>query len=98
MFEVEIDLACRDWEEIPTDQLPDICAEARKQAGAFMPSNGLVATVWRDTQAEARRPKREVFQALPLPSRTEEEKKAISDLCRAVYGELGGARPKDWVP
>jgi len=47
MLEIEIDLAMRDWEEIPTAHLEETCTEARKAAGAFMPTNGLVAQVWR---------------------------------------------------
>lgn len=52
MLEIEIDLAMRDWEEIPTAHLEDACTEARKQAGAFMPTNGLVAQVWREKDGD----------------------------------------------
>ncbi len=98
MFEIEIDLACRDWEEIPTEHIPDVCAEARKRSGSFLPSNGLVATVWRAAQAESRRPKSKPFTALPAPSRTKEEIKAIERLCGDMRNALGGARPKNWTP
>lgn len=50
MLEIEVDLACRDWEEIPTDNIAEVAAEARKQAGEFMPTNGLMAKIWRELQ------------------------------------------------
>ncbi len=90
-MEIEVNLAVIDWSEIPTDQLEPVCTEARKQAGAFLPSNGLVATVWRDIEAERRKPKREVFQALPTPERTESEKAEISELCQSIIKKMSRA-------
>ncbi len=69
MLEYEIGLALQDWEEIPTDRIPEIAAEARKQAGEFMPSNGLMAKIWREIQGD----KREAAQ------------KAIRDANTALY-------------
>ncbi len=99
MLEIEIDLAMRDWEEIPTNRIEDVCAEARKRAGEFMPSNGLIAQVWRDQLTEAKRPRMEVFRALPMPQRTEAEREAIRGMCRSIMEDLGpGTRPDGWAP
>lgn len=54
MLEIEIDLAMQDWEEIPTSRIQEIASEARKQAGEFMPSNGLMAKIWRELQGDKR--------------------------------------------
>lgn len=83
-MEAEIDLAMTDWEEIPTAYIPEICAEARKQSGDFMPGNGSVAALWREMRAELRRPKSEPFKALPAVKRTPEEIKQIEDMCKGV--------------
>lgn len=52
MLDIEIDLAMQDWEEIPTDQIQEVAKEARKVAGEFMPSNGLMAKIWRGVQGD----------------------------------------------
>jgi hypothetical protein len=54
MLEIEADLASHDWEEIPTGRIVEVAAEARKQAGEFMPSNGLMAKIWREIQGGKR--------------------------------------------
>ena len=52
MLDIETDLAMQDWEEIPTDQIQEVAKEARKVAGEFMPSNGLMAKIWRGVQGD----------------------------------------------
>lgn len=52
LLEMEIDLAMRDWEEIPTSQIDSVCTEAVKAAGEFMPANGLIAKVWREKDGD----------------------------------------------
>ena len=52
MLDIEVDLACKDWEEIPTAQIVAVAAEARKQAGEFMPTNGLMAKIWRELKGQ----------------------------------------------
>jgi hypothetical protein len=54
MLEYEIELAMKDWEEIPTMRIAEIAAEARKQAGEFMPTNGLMAKIWREVLGDKR--------------------------------------------
>jgi hypothetical protein len=52
MLDIEIELAAKDWEEIPTARIADVAAEARKQAGEFMPTNGLMAKIWREIKGQ----------------------------------------------
>jgi hypothetical protein len=54
MLDIEIDLAMQDWEEIPTGRIVEVAAEARKQAGEFMPTNGLMAKIWRERLGDKR--------------------------------------------
>lgn len=82
MMEIEINLAVSDWEEIPSEHLLEICTEARRSSGSFLASNGSVVTLWRERQAELRRPKISPFVALPLPERTESEIDEIKAMCR----------------
>lgn len=84
-LEAEVNLAVSDWEEIPSEHILEVCAQARKSSGAFMASNGLVVELWRKNQAELRRPKSEPFKALPKPKMTEEEISQISAMCRSFY-------------
>lgn len=89
VLEAEVDLAQIDWEEIPSEHLLDVCAQARKSSGAFLASNGSVVEVWRAIKAELRRPKNEFFIAPPKPPEpTEEEiaktKEMFADLIKSL--------------
>ena len=84
ILETEIDLAMRDWEDIPTDKIEPCCRQAVKDAQGFMPTNGGVVKVWEDGIAESRRPKVQPFVALPPVRRTPEEIKQIEDMCRSI--------------
>ena len=72
-LEAEVNLAMTDWEEIPSEHLLAVCAQARKSSGAFLASNGSVVAIWRENQAELRRPKSKPFKAIPKPEATPEE-------------------------
>lgn len=99
MVELEVDLACRDWEEIPTDRIPEVAAEARKQAGEFIPSNGLVAKIWRELKGkqfdEAAKAIRDQNTArylaapgadLPTPEEREKIAAAMAAIARSLAG------------
>jgi hypothetical protein len=88
VLEAEVDLAQIDWEEIPSEHLLEVCAQARKSSGAFLASNGSVVEVWRAIKAELRRPKNEVFVAIPRPERTKEEIYEVSAMIRAIRENL----------
>lgn len=84
ILDTEIDLAMRDWEEIPTNRISECCAQAVKDAQGFMPTNGGVCKVWREWEAEDRRPRVQPFRALPPVKRTPEEIKQIEEMCRGI--------------
>jgi len=92
MLDIETDLAMQDWEEIPTDQIQAVAKEARKQSGEFMPSNGLMAKIWReykgDRHESAAKAMRDEntrrYLAAPVIKRTPEEIKQIEDMCRSI--------------
>lgn len=88
ILEAEVDLAQIDWEEIPSEHLLEVCTQARKSSGSFLASNGSVVEVWREIKAELRRPRNEVFVALPRPERTKEEIDEVSAMIRKIREEL----------
>jgi hypothetical protein len=88
MLDIEVNLALSDWEEIPSEHLLEVCTHARKSSGAFLASNGSVVAIWRDIRAELRRPKNDVFVALPTPKRTKEEIDEISAMFRGLRENL----------
>jgi hypothetical protein len=77
-----------DWEEIPSEHLLEVCTHARKSSGSFLASNGSVVAIWREIRAELRRPRNEVFVALPAPKRTKEEIDEISAMFRGLRENL----------
>ena len=100
MLDIEIDLAMQDWEEIPTGRIVEIAAEARKQAGEFMPSNGLMAKIWReklgDKREEALKAIRNENTAkylappskdLPTPEERAEIARGMADIARKLAGD-----------
>jgi hypothetical protein len=48
MMDAEVSVAMEDWQGIPSPRLPEVCAEARKRAEGYIPSNNLVITTWAD--------------------------------------------------
>lgn len=95
-LEIEVDLAFQDWEEIPTAVIPMVAREARKQAGEFMPSNGLMAKIWRESQSDKhesaakaiRDENTRKYLSAPVIQRTPEEIKEIEDMCRGIRESL----------
>lgn len=95
-LDIEVTLAARDWEEIPTKALEQVCAEARKQAGEFIPSNGLVAKVWREMKemdrADAlkaiRMDNNAKYLTAETPTLTPEEREAMAEVARKISESL----------
>jgi hypothetical protein len=72
MLNYEVQIAMSELKEIPTDCLPEAFQEAKIEAGAFMPTNGLIVKCYREQRATRRRPVMQTFQALPPVDRTKE--------------------------
>lgn len=101
MLDIEIDLALQDWEEIPTNSIQEIAAEARKQAGEFMPSNGLMAKIWRERMGDKREEALKAIRAentakyLAAPGAdvpTPEERARIAESMAIIARSLAGDR------
>ena len=52
-LDVEVGLSMAELKDIPLSRLPECFQEAKIQAGGFIPSNGLVGKVWRETNRSA---------------------------------------------
>lgn len=100
MLAVEIDLAMQDWEEIPTGRVAEVAAEARKQAGEFMPSNGLMAKIWREIQGDKREAAQKALRdantafylAPPSEVITEEQRAENARVAAEIARKLAGDR------
>lgn len=96
ILEVEIDLAMRDWAEIPTVDLDAACTKAARDSEGFMPTNGAVVKAHRDTIGErhdaAQRAIREAnsrkYLNIPPVERTPEEKKQLEEFFRNIRDSL----------
>ncbi len=56
ILDAEVAVAMEDWAEIPADRIAGICAEARRTTGDFLPSNGVVIEIWRESNNRNRPP------------------------------------------
>lgn len=47
-MQAKVKIAAKDWEEIPTNELPNVCSLARQQNKTFkMPTTGQIIEAWR---------------------------------------------------
>lgn len=100
MLDIEIDLAMQDWEEIPTGSIQEIAAEARKQAGEFMPSNGLMAKIWRERVGDKREAAQKALRMtntafyleppidVPTEAQRAENARVAADIARKLVGDV----------
>jgi hypothetical protein len=103
MMDAEVSVAMEDWQDIPSIRLPEVCAEARKQAQGFIPSNSAVITAWAQIRHAEIRAAREsdaaAAAATITPKRTQEEVEFIESFFANIRECLGkGLRPMDWHP
>ncbi len=77
-MDAEIGVAMEDWEGVPTHELSEVCAEARRRAKGFPPPNSLVVDVWGEERHRRDKARRDAELYLqdrePVVERTPEEK------------------------
>lgn len=94
IMDAEVGVALEDWEGIPTHELAGACAEARRRANGFPPSNSLVVDAWqeeRERRARAERDKALYLRATEPPPKplTEEEKAEMEKFWKQLRASLG---------
>lgn len=103
MMDAEVSVAMEDWQDVPSSRLPEVCAEARRGAQGFIPSNSLVIDTWarirhQEIKAAREADSRAAMQAV-TPERTPEEIAYIESFFASIRASLGiGNRPAVWKP
>lgn len=93
-MDAEVGVALEDWEGIPTHELPEVCADARRSANGFPPTNSAVVEAWADLKERRRRAERdrELYERAkepPAPPKTPEEIAALDKLFAGIRASLG---------
>jgi hypothetical protein len=94
IMDAEVGVALEDWDGIPTHELPEVCAEARRGANGFPPSNSAVVDAWQEVREKRRRVERdrELYERtnqLPPPPKTPEEIEEINRFFAGIKASMG---------
>jgi hypothetical protein len=94
IMDAEVGVAMEDWEGVPTHELPEVCAEARRRAGGFPPSNSTVIEAWQEVKDKRRRQERdqdlyERPRTPPTPPKTAEELAELNRFFDGLRASMG---------